>query len=282
MRAGGQDFGTGDVLIQAGVRLNARHIGLIAAANHPWVTVHRRPVVAIMATGDEIALPGEPIPPGGIVSSNSHALATLVTAVGGEPMVLPVAPDDRAAIADASDAAAKADMLVTAGGASVGEHDLVQDALRDRGLTLDFWKIAMRPGKPLMFGRLGKIPLLGLPGNPVSSLITAILFLAPAIGRLSGLANEPLPVTQAAAGRAAKGQRPSRRPSARQAGHRGGWQRDRDRLHPPGFRHAAPAGRCRCADPARPQRTGAGSRRHRVHHPAGYVRNLTVTAASRA
>ncbi|HEY2133779.1 MAG TPA: gephyrin-like molybdotransferase Glp [Acetobacteraceae bacterium] len=200
VRAVGQDFGTGDVLIQAGVRLNARHIGLIAAANHPWVTVRRRPVIAIMATGDEIALPGEPIPPGGIVSSNSHALATLVTAVGGEPMVLPVAPDDRAAIADASDAAAKADMLVTAGGASVGEHDLVQSALCDRGLTLDFWKIAMRPGKPLMFGSLGQIPLLGLPGNPVSSLVTAILFLAPAIGRLSGLANEPLPVSQALLG----------------------------------------------------------------------------------
>jgi molybdopterin molybdotransferase len=200
VRAGGQDFGTGDVLIQAGVRLNARHIGLIAAANHPWVTVRRRPVIAIMATGDEIALPGDPIPPGGIVSSNSHALATLVTAVGGEPMVLPVAPDDRAAIAEASDAAAKADILVTAGGASVGEHDLVQSALRDRGLALDFWKIAMRPGKPLMFGSLGQIPLLGLPGNPVSSLITAILFLTPAIARLSGLATEPLPVTQALLG----------------------------------------------------------------------------------
>ena len=159
-----------------------------------------KPVIAILATGDEIALPGEPIPPGGIVSSNSHALAALITAAGGEPMVLPVAPDDRNAIAAATDAAAKADMLVTTGGASVGEHDLVQDALRDRGLTLDFWKIAMRPGKPLMFGALGSIPLLGLPGNPVSSLITSILFLVPAIWRLSGLSCESLPVTPAVLG----------------------------------------------------------------------------------
>jgi molybdopterin molybdotransferase len=200
IRRAGQDFAVGDVLVPASRQLTARDIGLIAAGNHPWVTVHRKPVIAILATGDEIALPGEPIPPGGIVSSNSHALAALITAAGGEPMVLPVAPDDRNAIAAATDAAAKADMLVTTGGASVGEHDLVQDALRDRGLTLDFWKIAMRPGKPLMFGALGSIPLLGLPGNPVSSLITSILFLVPAIWRLSGLSCESLPVTPAVLG----------------------------------------------------------------------------------
>ncbi len=202
IRRAGQDFTLGDILVPAGHRITARDIGLIAAGNHPWVAVHRRPVIAILATGDEIALPGEPIPPGGIVSSNSHALAALVEAAGGTPMVLPVAPDDRQAIAAASDAAARADMLVTAGGASVGEHDLVQDALRDRGLTLDFWKIAMRPGKPLISGALGPVPLLGLPGNPVSSLITAILFLLPAIGRLSGLPGDPPPVTQAVLGAA--------------------------------------------------------------------------------
>jgi molybdopterin molybdotransferase len=202
IRRAGQDFSAGDTLLPAGKRLNARDIGLIAAANHPWVAVHRRPVVAILATGDEIALPGEPIPPGGIVSSNSHALAALVTAAGGTPMVLPVAPDDRAAIAAAAGDAARADMLVTAGGASVGEHDLVQAALRDAGMVLDFWKIAMRPGKPLMAGRLGEVPMLGLPGNPVSSLITAVLFLWPSIARLSGLPGAAPPVVQAKLGAA--------------------------------------------------------------------------------
>ena len=187
IRRAGQDFMRGDVLVPAGKRLTARDIGLIAAANHPWVSVHRRPRVAILASGDEIALPGEPIPPGGIVSSNAHALAALVRACGGEPLVLPIAPDDREAIAAAADAAAGTDILVTTGGASVGDHDLVQAALTSRGMDLDFWKIAMRPGKPLMHGRLGSLPMLGLPGNPVSALITAILFLLPAIERLSGL-----------------------------------------------------------------------------------------------
>ena len=187
IRRAGQDFMRGDVLVPAGKRLTARDIGLIAAANHPWVSVHRRPRVAILASGDEIALPGEPIPPGGIVSSNAHALAALVRACGGEPLVLPIAPDDREAIAAAADAAAGTDILVTTGGASVGDHDLVQAALTSRGMDLDFWKIAMRPGKPLMHGRLGSLPMLGLTGNPVSALITAILFLLPAIERLSGL-----------------------------------------------------------------------------------------------
>jgi molybdopterin molybdotransferase len=186
IRRAGQDFAAGDVLIPAGRRLNARDIGLAAAANHPWLAVHRRPRVAILATGDEIALPGEPIPPGGIVSSNAHALAALVRACGGEPVVLPVAPDDNEAIMAAADAAAGMELLVTSGGASVGEHDLVQSALAARGLVVDFWKIAMRPGKPLMFGRLNETGMLGLPGNPVSSLVCAILFLLPALARLTG------------------------------------------------------------------------------------------------
>ena len=190
----------GDVLVPAGKRLTARDIGLIAAGNHPWVSVHRAPRVAILATGDEIALPGEPVPPGGIVSSNSHALAALVRAAGGEAVVLPIAADDRASIAAAADGARTCDILVTTGGASVGEHDLIQEALGARGLVVDFWKIAMRPGKPLIHGRLGDIPLLGLPGNPVSSLITAILFLVPALAVLSGLPAAPPPVSQAELG----------------------------------------------------------------------------------
>ncbi|MBU6500157.1 MAG: molybdopterin molybdotransferase MoeA, partial [Rhodospirillales bacterium] len=177
--------------------LTARDIGLIAAANHPWVAVHRRPRVAILATGDEIVLPGEPIPPGGIVSSNAHALAALVQGAGGEAVVRPIVPDDSAAIAAAALATTDCDLLVTTGGASVGEHDLVQGALQSVGMVLDFWKIAMRPGKPLMHGRLGALPMIGLPGNPVSALVTAILFVLPAVARLAGLPGETLPSTQA-------------------------------------------------------------------------------------
>ena len=197
IRRAGQDFSRGDTVIPPGRRLTARDIGLAAAANHPWLTVHRRPGIAILATGDEIALPGEPIPPGGIVSSNSHALAALVRAAGGAPSVLPVARDDRAAIAAVADAVAGMDMLVTTGGASVGDHDLVIAALKERGLEVDFWRIAMRPGKPLIFGRLGAMPMLGLPGNPVSALVCAVLFLVPALAALSGLPAEPPPVVQA-------------------------------------------------------------------------------------
>jgi molybdopterin molybdotransferase len=190
IRRAGQDFQAGEAVLAAGRRLNSRDIGLAAAANHPWLIVHRRPRVAILATGDEIALPGEPIPPGGIVSSNAHALAALVCAGGGEPVVLPIAGDDPALIAGVVEASAGMDLLLTTGGASVGAHDLVQAALVARGMTLDFWKIAMRPGKPLIFGRLGTTPVLGLPGNPVSAMVCAILYLLPALARLGGETRE--------------------------------------------------------------------------------------------
>lgn len=202
IRRAGQDFASGDVLIGAGRKLTARDIGLAASGNHPWLSVHRRPRVAILATGDEIALPGEPIPPGGIVSSNSHALAALVRACGGEPVVLPIAADTMEAIGAVADAVAGMDMLVSTGGASVGDHDLVIDGLTRRGLTVDFWKIAMRPGRPLMFGALGPVPVLGLPGNPVSALVCAILFLMPALARLGGLPGGPPPTMTAVLGAA--------------------------------------------------------------------------------
>ncbi len=189
IRRAGQDFAAGQVLVAAGTRIGARAVGVLAAGNHPWVRVHRRPRVALLATGDEIALPGEPIPPGGIVSSNAHALAALVRAGGGEPVVLPVVADDEAALAEAVEGLS-CDLLVTTGGASVGAHDLVQPALAKRGLKTDFWKIAMRPGKPLMFGALGETPMLGLPGNPVSALVCAVLFLLPALARLQGMAGD--------------------------------------------------------------------------------------------
>jgi molybdopterin molybdotransferase len=202
IRRAGQDFGAGDTVIPTGRRITARDVGLAAAANHPWLTVHRRPRVAILATGDEIAMPGEPIPSGGIVSSNSHALAALVRAAGAEPVVLPIALDTRQAVAAVADAVHGMDMLVTTGGASVGDHDLVIAGLKTRGLELDFWQIAMRPGKPLLFGRLGPVPVLGLPGNPVSALVCSILFLVPALSRLSGLPAAPPPVSQALTGTA--------------------------------------------------------------------------------
>lgn len=200
IRRKGQDFTAGDIVVPAGRRLTARDIGLAAAANYPWLAVHRRPRVAILATGDEIALPGEPIPPGGIVSSNSHALAALVRAAGGDPSILPVAGDEQSAIGAVADSILGMDVLVTTGGASVGDHDLVIEALKARGMTLDFWQIAMRPGKPLLFGQLGATPVLGLPGNPVSAMVCAILFLLPALSRLAGLPAAPPPVTSALLG----------------------------------------------------------------------------------
>jgi molybdopterin molybdotransferase len=200
IRRKGQDFAAGDVVIPAGRRITARDVGLAAAANYPWLSVHRRPRVAILATGDEIAMPGEPIPPGGIVSSNSHALAALVRAAGGAPVILPVARDDQSAIGAVADSVVGIDMLVTTGGASVGDHDLVIESLKARGMTLDFWQIAMRPGKPLLFGQLGATAVLGLPGNPVSAMVCSILFLLPALARLSGLPAAPPPVSTAILG----------------------------------------------------------------------------------
>ncbi len=192
IRPQGQDFVRGARVLTAGRRLGARDIGLAAAANHAWLSVARRPVVAILSTGDEIALPGERVPVGGIISSNAHMLAALVRGAGGEPVVLPVARDTPDAIAAAIAGAPRMDLLVTTGGASVGDHDVVQAGLARLGFTLDFWKVAMRPGKPMISGALeggmvGGVPVLGLPGNPVSAFVCAILFLSPAIERLLGL-----------------------------------------------------------------------------------------------
>ncbi|MBY0331909.1 MAG: molybdopterin molybdotransferase MoeA [Acetobacteraceae bacterium] len=202
IRRQGLDFAAGEAVLPAGRRLTARDIGLAAASNHAWLAVHRAPRIGILATGDEIALPGDPIPPGGIVSSNAHALAALVRSAGGVPIVLPIAPDDKGAIAAIATAARGCDLLVTTGGASVGDHDLVQSALGPEGFALDFWQIAMRPGKPLIWGRLGPTPLLGLPGNPVSALVCGVIFLIPALQRLCGQAAEAPRTVNAVAGAA--------------------------------------------------------------------------------
>lgn len=186
IRPAGLDFREGCVALRSGRRLTVRDIALCAAMNVPWLTVHRRPRIAIIATGDEVVRPGEPIGPGQIVSSNSIALAALVARCGGEAIDLGIAADKSGDIRKAAAGAAGCDLLVTTGGASVGEHDVVRRALEAGGLSLDFWKIAMRPGKPLMFGRLGTTPMIGLPGNPVSSLVCGILFLRPAIRALQG------------------------------------------------------------------------------------------------
>jgi molybdopterin molybdotransferase len=187
VRPAGLDFAAGEPGLAKGRRLTARDIGLAAAMNWPWLRVTRRPRVAILATGDEVVMPGEPIAPSQIVSSNGLALAAFVAACGGQPLPLGIVADDRAALAAMAEGARSADLLVTTGGASVGDHDLVRSALGDQGLELDFWQIAMRPGKPLLFGRLGTTPVLGLPGNPVSSLVCATIFLKPALELMLGL-----------------------------------------------------------------------------------------------
>ncbi|MBL8806555.1 MAG: molybdopterin molybdotransferase MoeA [Rhodospirillales bacterium] len=184
VRPAGLDFREGEIAIRAGTTLDARHVGLAAATNHAWLEVRRRPRVAILSTGDEIVLPGTQPAPGQIVSSNGPALAAFVAEAGGRPVMLPIAPDDTNALQAIAEGARGCDLLVTSGGASVGDHDLVRDALGAKGLELDFWQIAMRPGKPLMFGRFGDVPLLGLPGNPVSSLVCAVLFLGPALATM--------------------------------------------------------------------------------------------------
>ena len=186
VRPAGLDFKEGDLAIAAGTTLDARHIGLAAATNHAWLEVRRRPRVAILSTGDEIVLPGTSPGPGQIVSSNGPALAAFVAQAGGEPVVLPIAPDNERALQAIAAGARGCDLLVTTGGASVGDHDLVRSALGAAGLKLDFWQIAMRPGKPLMFGHFSDVPLIGLPGNPVSSLVCAVLFVGPAIAAMLG------------------------------------------------------------------------------------------------
>lgn len=186
VRKAGIDFSHGDVGPLAGTKLSAADIALIAAKNHAHVQVHRRPVIAYFATGDELVMPGDTLGADQIVSSNNDGLGALIEAHGGEALDLGIAPDNKDAIRALAAKASDADMLVTLGGASVGDHDLVRPALEADGLEIDFWRIAMRPGKPLMFGTYGEVPMLGLPGNPVSALVCAQLFLVPAILRMLG------------------------------------------------------------------------------------------------
>jgi molybdopterin molybdotransferase len=188
VRTVGIDFREGAALLPAGRRLGPRDVALIAAANHPTASVHRKPRVAILATGDELRAPGETLGPAEIVASNNFFVMGLARGAGAEAVDLGVAPDRPEALAERIRAAqeARADVLVTLGGASVGDYDLVQKALVDAGMELGFWRIAMRPGKPLMFGRIGNMLALGLPGNPTSSAVCGVLFLAPLLRALQG------------------------------------------------------------------------------------------------
>jgi molybdopterin molybdotransferase len=187
IRAKGIDFAEGEVLLAAGTRLGASNIALAAAMNFAEVAVTRRPRVGILATGDELVHPGETIGADQIVASNSFAITALVEAAGGEPLNLGIARDELGALVERIAAArAAADVLVTLGGASVGDHDLVKPALAGQGMELNFWKIAMRPGKPVIHGHLGPMIILGLPGNPVAAFVAGIVFLVPLLRALCG------------------------------------------------------------------------------------------------
>jgi molybdopterin molybdotransferase len=200
IRKAGIDFKQGDTLLRKGHRLVDRDLAVIASMNHPKLQVHRRPRVALLATGDELVMPGETPGPGQIVYSNGFALRALMRSEGAAVIDLGVAKDQLDATVAAIRRAreADADILVTTGGASVGDHDLVQAALKAEGTAMAFWQIAMRPGKPMMSGTLGAMRVLGLPGNPVSSYVCATLFMVPLIRALSGRQDvkpQPIPAT---------------------------------------------------------------------------------------
>ena len=197
VRKAGLDFHLDASPLAAGRRLTSRDVALAAAMNLPWLSVRRRPRVAILSTGDELVLPGEPVGPNQIVSSSGIAMAALVRGWGGEPVLFDIARDDPAVVEANIAAGAQHDLLVTLGGASVGDHDLVQAALKAQGFGLDFWQIAMRPGKPLMFAALNRARVLGLPGNPVSTLVCALMFVKPAMERMLGQPGD-LPATRPA------------------------------------------------------------------------------------
>ncbi|MEP1208373.1 MAG: gephyrin-like molybdotransferase Glp [Rhizobiaceae bacterium] len=190
IRPAGFDFSRDEELLSAGQALTPPHLALAAAMNHPILPVHRKPLVAIIATGDELVLPGQNPQQDQIIASNGFGVADIVRRAGGEVLDLGIAADTLDSLQQKFEQAEAADIIVTLGGASVGDHDLVAQALNNKGVELNFWKLAMRPGKPVMYGQLleQKPPqrYLGLPGNPVSSLVCADIFLVPLIKKLTG------------------------------------------------------------------------------------------------
>lgn len=192
VRTTASDFHVRETLLTAGAQLNAAKIALAVLAGHGTLPVRKRPTIAILSTGNELVAPGQPAPPGKLPSSNSPMLATMLDTVPCEIIDLGIIPDDLRAIAQAFEKAATVDIILSTGGASVGDHDLVRPAFTQAGGSLDFWKIRMRPGKPLMAGKLGHSVFLGLPGNPVSAFVTAMLFLLPLVRHMGGAAS-PFP-----------------------------------------------------------------------------------------
>lgn len=192
IRPRGNDFPIGHVL-SAPRRLTPAEIALIAAMNVPTVTVTRKPEVAIIATGDELVMPGDAPRPDQIIASNSFGLAAMLARAGARPRMLPIAGDTPQALAYTLTLAASADLILTIGGASVGDHDLVASVAGQAGLDLAFHKVAMRPGKPLLSGRLGGSMLIGLPGNPVSAMVCGQIFVLPVIEAMLGLPARPAP-----------------------------------------------------------------------------------------
>lgn len=196
VRPAGADFQSGHVITTPRV-LAPSDIALFAAMNVPTVPIARKPVVAIIPTGDELVQPGETPSDDQIIASNSYGLAALIDATGGEARLLPIARDTKDALALAFDLAKGADLIVTIGGASVGDHDLVASAATDHGMEQSFYKVAMRPGKPLMAGRLGAAAMVGLPGNPVSAMVCGHIFIVPMLRKMLGLATAAAPTHKA-------------------------------------------------------------------------------------
>lgn len=192
IRPAGGDFKVGDTL-EAPRVLTPSDIALLASMNIANVTVTRRPVVALMATGDELVMPGENPGPDQIIASNNFGLAALINQHGGEARVVPIARDNQASLEAAFEMCEGADLIVTIGGASVGDHDLVAQVASDLGLDRAFYKISMRPGKPLMAGKINGVPMVGLPGNPVSSMVCGHVFLLPALRVMLGFDAQPSP-----------------------------------------------------------------------------------------
>lgn len=210
VRKRGADVEVGAVGLGGGTRLGPAQIGLCAALDRAELQVFRRPRVSILCTGDELRAPGSQARPGSIPESNGHAISAMLRVLGAEPRLLPYVRDDREATLGAvREALADVDLLLTVGGVSVGEHDLVRPALEAAGAQLDFWKVKIRPGKPLVFGTSGATRILGLPGNPVSAQVTFALFGAPLVRTLAG-DRRALPAFRPARLTAAVQQKPGR------------------------------------------------------------------------
>ncbi|MDB2577490.1 molybdopterin molybdotransferase MoeA [Tateyamaria sp.] len=195
IRPAGVDFKIGTQML-APRRLDPGDVALLASMNIAQVPVARAPVVALISTGDELVMPGETPSADQIIASNTYGLAAMLTAIGAAPRILPIARDSRASLTTAFDLSQGADLVITIGGASVGDHDLVAGVAHDLGMEQSFYKVAMRPGKPLMAGRLRGTPMIGLPGNPVSAMVCGTIFVQPMLRAMMGLGQAPAPRAQ--------------------------------------------------------------------------------------